>query len=794
LSARPTRALAAVATAIAASFVSIAALSDPGTATAAFQPVGSVPVLPRGAVVRGAVPSSTEVHLDVSLAVRDPGKLDALLAALSTPGARQFHHFLARGVFAARFGASRSELASVEGWLREKGMTPTGVSQSRLTIHVAARAAILATALRAPLVRVQLPDGRVDFANRVAPVVPAPLAGEVVGVVGLSDLPAVTNDLAHRAAERTRLVGPQATSASVPRACAAASDAARSNGSFTVAGLASYYAITPLYKLGDEGRGVHVAIAEFEPDRSNDIAAYQRCYGTSATVRYVAVDGGVGSGAGSGEAALDIEDVIGLAPEATIDVYQAPVSAIGDDDEYAAIIAADVDKVVTTSYGLCEPLTEPALFTAEGATFAQAAAQGQVVFAASGDEGSTDCFGTGAGAALDAMLAVDDPASQPEVIGVGGTTATSHGEIAWNSDGSGGGGGISSTECMSSAQDNPAVPGVISSLTVADPTLCPAAPSYPREVPDVAADADPNTGYTVFWNGTWSAIGGTSAAAPLWAAVAALVDASPYCHAMGSTVGVDSASLYGLAATSSYGEGFFDVTSGSNDVTSSGYKAGLYPATAGYDEATGLGTPQVTHYVGPTTSDLFDPGLASLLCYEQRTVAVLPVVAAVVPDHLASDRSTPVTVLGAGFLPIDGAVHLELDGRSIDATCTTATRCTASIPGAAPVAADVRLFDQTYAESPVSTADLVTFVAAPTIASLSPTAGRKAGGTHVTIHGTGFTGHVTVRFGNRAAPRVDVEDPTTLLVTAPRGTKRVTVTVTATGGVSRPVAADRYQY
>ena len=343
-------------------------------------------------------------------------------------------------------------------------------------------------------------------------------------------------------------------------------------------------------------------------------------------------------------------------------------------------------------------------------------------------------------------------------------------------------------------QDNPLVPGVISSLTIANPTLCPAASVVPREVPDVAAVADPSTGYTVYWRGAWGAIGGTSAAAPLWAAVAALVDDSPYCHAMGSTVGVDAASLYGLAATSGYGQGFFDVTSGTNAVPSSGYTGTLYGATPGYDEASGLGTPQVTHYVGPTKSDLFHPGLASLLCYDQRTVPLVPVVTSVVPNHVASDLSTPVTILGAGFLPVSGAVHLEIDGLTVTATCATATRCTASLPGIAPVTADLRALDQTYAESPPSPADLVTFVTAPTVSTISPTKGRAGGGTRVTIRGSGFTGHVTVRFGSRAATRVDVKSATTLVVSAPRGSGTVTVAVTATGGVSRPVSADRYKY
>jgi subtilase family serine protease len=107
-----------------------------------------------------------------------------------------------------------------------------------------------------------------------------------------------------------------------PTPCTAASGIAKYYGSYTADQLASYYGFDPLYSLGDFGQGVSVALVEFEPDLSSDIAAYQACYGTNATVNYIDVDGGAGSGAGSGEAALDIEDVIGLAPEATIDVQE----------------------------------------------------------------------------------------------------------------------------------------------------------------------------------------------------------------------------------------------------------------------------------------------------------------------------------------------------------------------------------------------------------------------------------------------------------------------------------------
>jgi hypothetical protein len=125
---------------------------------------------------------------------------------------------------------------------------------------------------------------------------------------------------------------------------------------------------------------------------------------------------------------------------------------------------------------------------------------------------------------------------------------------------------------------------------------CASSNGWCREVPDVSADADPTTGYIIYWNGQggdptspqgWQAVGGTSAAAPLWAALLADADSSSACH--GSAVGFADPALYS-AASSAYGNYFNDVTSGNNDFT--GTNGGLYPAGPGYDMASGLGTPK----------------------------------------------------------------------------------------------------------------------------------------------------------------------------------------------------------
>ena len=407
-----------------------------------------------------------------------------------------------------------------------------------------------------------------------------------------------------------------------PKPCAAATRAAGASASYTANQLASFYAMAPLYRVGALGQGLHVALAEFEPDSAADISAYESCYAVHPAVRYVHVDGGAGTGRGSGEAALDIEDLMSLAPRAAIDVYQEPNGGDTDVlDLYRTIVNGDADQLISASWGMCEPGSDASLLTAEHTLFAEAAAQGQTVFAAAGDSGSTDCLGDSS--ANGAALSVDDPAGQPYVVGVGGTSRGARSERVWNDSATregAAGGGLSSAWCMPGYQHRPAVPGLISGYSAKN-AECGAAVPYLRQVPDVAADADPATGYLSRYGGRWLAIGGTSGAAPLWAAVAALVDTSPFCRYYGSgRAAFRPASLYAMASAkhsyiyASHAEALRDVGHGNNDYTPSGYKGARYPSGSGYDLASGLGTPLVGGRRGrPGEHVLPGPGRADVL-------------------------------------------------------------------------------------------------------------------------------------------------------------------------------------
>jgi hypothetical protein len=768
----------------------------------------ALPPVPSGAVRLGAVSPQSVLHLEVTLRVRRPAALTAFIAALSDRRSPLFHRFLRRGQFAARFGPTSAQIATVEADLRSDGLAVAGVDSDRMAITVTGSAAGVERAFGTTIVRYRLPGGRVAVTTTSAPRVPAAAVPVVDGVLGLSSLYLPHSELARaehpharrsRLPARMRLMRPAAAG---PQPCAAASDAATTAGSYTADQLASYYAITPLYRLGDLGQGVRVALAEFEPDSPADVSAYAACYGLHTSVSYVQVDGGAGTGTGSGEAALDIEDVMGLAPGVAIDVYQAPNSGTGSYDLYSAIVGADADQVVSTSWGLCELDSDPSLITSEDTLFAQAATQGQTVFAAAGDYGSTACLPDGT--VNDSSLSVSDPASQPYVLGVGGTSVGSTSENVWNdSSVSAGaaGGGVSAAWCMPSYQDEAAIPGLIGSYSQTA-SSCGTAVPYVRQVPDVSADADPYTGYVIYlagqWQGGW---GGTSAAAPLWAAVAALTDASPYCADYGSgAAGMQPAGLYQMAATDqSYiysppPEGFYDVTSGNNDYTPSGYTGGLYPATTGYDLASGLGTPLATGFDGAGKPSLFYPGLTALMCWEYGLKLDTTTVTRIAPALGPSARSATVTITGTGFLPVTGADLAYIGSRQIPATCTSTTRCTVKLPPMRPGTVSIQVSAEDFTLSKADAASHYRYVAAPAISSLSPSRGTTRGRNTITIRGSDFLGTITVRFGTRRATRIRVISATKILATVPAGTGTVTVTVTAAGGTSPRSRASQYRY
>ncbi len=597
------------------------------TASVRLVRVGSTASIPSGARALGAVPSTTPLRLTVALRPQDPSGLQAFATSVSTPGSPLFRHYVTVSEFASRFGATDQQVAAVESSLRADGLTIGDVPANHLTIQVTGTATQVEKAFSVSLSQVRLASGRTAYANAQAPALPSTISPYVEGVVGLDDLatyqPEGVSPSAGHVARAGALVRPRAiphAATGGPTPCSAATTVTQNNGGYTADVIASAYQFQNYYLAGDNGAGQTVALFELQPYDPTDIAQYQLCYGTNVPITNVPVDGGPGpytpGKSDDSESALDLEQVIGLAPGASIQVYEGPNSSTGSLDTLSQIVTTNQAKVISSSFGICEALAGGTTMQSENNLYAEAAAQGQSYFVASGDQGSASCS---ANQPTNTSLSVLDPAAQPFVTGVGGTVmyASVNGknvfyqpgdtpiESVWNDGATQGSqgqavahattGGLSSQWPMPSYQSGSATSlGVINANSHNGPcgaALC-------RETPDVSANGDSNTGYAVFANGNsgggWTIIGGTSAASPLWAAFTALMNASSACR--GTTLGFENPSLYSIGG-SSYLSDFRDVSTASpytpnqpnNDAL--GVNNGLYPVTPNYDMTTGIGTP-----------------------------------------------------------------------------------------------------------------------------------------------------------------------------------------------------------
>jgi len=360
--------------------------------------------------------------------------------------------------------------------------------------------------------------------------VPEAIAGDVVAVMGLDQRPVAKPHF--RAAK---------TSADI---------------SYLPAQIAAAYK----FPTGLDGTGQTIGLIELGGGyTAAQVEAYFKSSGITrtGTLVSVSVDGAENApdnnpDGADGEVQLDIEVAGSVAPGADIAVYFGPNQGSGFQDAISAAINDQTNKpsVISISWGGPESTYSAQDMDAMNQTLAQAATLGITVCVASGDNGATDgVSGT--------AHHVDFPASSPNALGCGGTSLPRSGpEVAWN-DGKGGGasgGGYSKTFPLPSWQTG--VKGVHGKK---------------RGVPDVSGDADPATGYQVSVDGTASVFGGTSAVAPLWAGLLALVNQS-----IGQRVGFINPVLYAHEAA------FTDITAGNND----GYKAG-----PGWDPVTGLGSP-----------------------------------------------------------------------------------------------------------------------------------------------------------------------------------------------------------
>jgi kumamolisin len=318
------------------------------------------------------------------------------------------------------------------------------------------------------------------------------------------------------------------------------------------------------FPTGVTGAGETIGIIELGGGyNTSDITTYFGGLGlTPPTVVSVSVDGAVNSpttpDSADGEVALDIQVAGSIAPGAKIAVYFTTNSDQGFIDAITTAVhdTSNNPSVISISWGGPESSWAQSSLTALDDACQSAGALGVTITVASGDDGSSD------GASGNN---VDFPSSSPHVVGCGGTTLESSGntitsEVVWNDGSEGGatGGGVSVDFPLPSWQDDAGVPPSSSS-------------SGGRGVPDVAGNASPETGYNILVDGQQEVVGGTSAVAPLWAALFALIN-----QQRGSSVGFVNPTLYANPSA------FHDITSGNN---------GAYSAGPGWDACTGLGSP-----------------------------------------------------------------------------------------------------------------------------------------------------------------------------------------------------------
>jgi kumamolisin len=499
-----------------------------------------------GAKVLGPADPNEQIDVTVYLRRRAPLSREVQQATMSDrlPKDRKY---LTREQLAADFGAAPEDVDLVVAFARAHGVTVVETSLARRSVRLSGTVASFCGAFRVSL-HACGHSACGTFRGRTGEImIPQNLAHVVVGVFGLDNRPQAQAHFWIRKHE------PAPT---------APGDASTQ---FTPTQIARLYD----FPAGFGGSGQTIAIIELGGGfKTADLQAYFSALGVTAPqVSSVSVDGGSNNPTGSadgpdGEVMLDIEIAGAIAPQAKIVVYFSPNT---DQGFLAAVTQAVHDTVhkpaaISISWGSAEVNWTPQAMEQFDQAFQDAAAVGMTVCVASGDNGSGDSVGDGASH-------VDFPASSPNVLGCGGThlnasLTTIFDEVVWNDPNDGAtGGGVSDHFSLPSYQKNAEVP----------PSVNPGS-RIGRGVPDVAANADPATGYTVRADGENLVVGGTSAVAPLWAGLVALFN-----QGIGHPVGFLNPLLYGHIAQS---QAFRDITSGNN---------GAYAARPGWDACTGLG-------------------------------------------------------------------------------------------------------------------------------------------------------------------------------------------------------------
>jgi subtilase family serine protease len=709
----------------------------------------------------GRKPSAEVMSLDLVLPLRDPAGLKAFLADLYNPKSPTFHKYLTPTEFTAKFGPTQAQYDEVLAFAKSNGLTVTGGSRDGMEVQVKGSVAAVESAMHIALHTYQHPtEGRTFFAPDREP---APsLSFNLWHVSGLDNyslphaLRVNKNDYAAANGISPRAVVSHATTGSGPSASFLGSDM-----------RAAYYGNGPL-----NGAGQNLGLFEYLGTDLADLTTYFKNVGqtNNVPITLVSTDGTstscvytrAGGNCDDGEQNLDMTQAIGMAPGlASLTMY------VGSLDT-AIISAMTTHSPLPTTIG-CSWGWTPADPSTLDPYFQKMAAQGQNFFAASGDSSTWSTRNEAW------------PADDAYVVSVGGTDLVTSGaagpwasETAWVDSG----GGITPDKIAIPAYQQ--LSGVINSSNKGSTTL--------RNGPDVSANAN----FTFYTCGDQTACqanvyGGTSFAAPMWAAYIALVNQQLVANGK-PTIGFINPTIYSQNVTSAYATNFHDITSGTS---------GSYSATTGFDLVTGWGSPKpalVATLAGTTTAPPTN---------DFSIAATSPTIAAGASG--TSSITTAITNGAAETVTLSASSPTGISVAFSPGSVTSGGGSTATITVASTVAAGTYGIIVTgTAASGSHTATINVTVTSTTGAgtftvAVSPTSGSLRRGTSgtatvttavsggfsapISFTATGMETGVTVSFSPNpiAAPG---SGSVSMLVTAKSSATRTTfpITITATGG------------
>jgi uncharacterized protein (TIGR03437 family) len=533
--------------------------------------------------------------------------LERLLADQQTRSSPSFHKWLTPEEYGDRFGLSRSDIARIVGWLQSEGLAVNDVARGRHWITFSGSAEHVSRAFATAIHRYSV-DGETHFANALGPSVPAAFADVISGVRGL-------DDFGDRVGGAWKRIGASDTIDS------------EAGGSHYLApdDLATIYGINPLYRAGIDGSGQSIAIVGQSNISLEDIRAFRGRFHlppNDPQVTLVGPDPGIVSSF-EGEADLDIEWSGAVARNATIQyVYARGVRTAA---QYA--VDHNIAPVISMSFSHCEP---EETFPDFRAVAQQANAQGITWLTSSGDSGATGCDLAFNAQRASKGFAVSFLASMPEVTAVGGTRFDESGGTFWNR--------VNDTNLASALSYIPetawnetgarglsASGGGSSVIFTAPAWQAGVSHSGSRQVPDVSLSSAGHDGYLVISGGVLVSAFGTSAAAPTFAGIVALLNQYVVSNGIQAKPGLGNINpdLYRLAQIAP--DAFHDIISGDNIVPcvtrSLGCETGSmgYQAGPGYDLVTGLGSVDANKLITQWNSRA--PGTSTALAADSSDVA-----------------------------------------------------------------------------------------------------------------------------------------------------------------------------